>query len=426
MDNKETIEIDAETVKAIAEQVAEISKAANDEKIDAAIAKAVEATKAQMESATKKNLKDDGEDDEKAEDKADDKADANADPLDAEPKELRLVRMLRAQMNGDSATAMAYQKHAMKLREKAGYANETTDADGGYLVPDPEFDTTVYENLPKYGLAFQFGDVRQTMRNSVRVISLSSGLSFYTTAEAGVKTSAKLQFNQKIVDLIKYAVIVPATDELADDSAVDFWQLVTKELSRAYAKKADEIMFTDATMGITNTSGVLAEAVSGAGTTITWNDLLVSEAKLEDGIDTSNFAWYMRKETWYRLIALKGSTNDHYLAGSLTTGWVPNPAQPSTPWGTPVRFARVLPTSTSVSSNDAFCVYGDLSNYIMYNKRGMALKVLTEATIVDSESQNYNLATQDGTAMRAVVRMLGVLPQGNASKFVIIGTGTVS
>lgn len=311
---------------------------------------------------------------------------------------------------------------------KTGYANEATAADGSVLIPDAEFVTTVFDNLPSFGVAFQYADVRQTDRTSVRVLSLDSGLTFYSTAEAGVKTGAKLAFAKNEVSLAKYAVIVPATDELTDDAAIDYWNLVTRELTRAYAKKADEITFTDATSGITNQTGVITENVSGAGTTVTWTDLLDTEAKLEDDIDTSNYKWFMRKETWYRLLETRGTTNDHFIAGSLNTatGWVGNINQPTTPWGTPVVFTRVLPTSNSVSSNDAFAVYGDLSNYLLYNKRGMALKMLTEATVVDSEGSNLNLATQDASAMRAVIRLLGILPKGNRGKFGVLGTGTVS
>jgi HK97 family phage major capsid protein len=136
--------------------------------------------------------------------------------------------------------------------EKAGYNNEGTQADGSVLVPDAEFVTTVYDNLPKYGVALRDADVRQTDRTSVRVISLDDGLVFYNTAEAGVKTAAKLSFSKNEVSLQKYAVIVPATDELTEDAAVDYWNLVTRELSRGYARKADEVVFTDATTGITN------------------------------------------------------------------------------------------------------------------------------------------------------------------------------
>lgn len=358
---------------------------------------------------------------------------------------MRFYRAARAMdpETGDRAELLALNKFALasqlKARKEAetkgqdfvaktGYANETTAADGAVLIPDAEFVTTVFDNLPSYGVAFQFADVRQTDRTSVRVLSLDSGLTFYSTAEAGVKTGAKLAFAKNEVSLQKYAVIVPSTDELSDDAAVDYWQLVTREMTRAYAKKADELVFTDTTYGLTNLSGVITENVSGAGTTISWNDLLDLEAKLEDDIDTSSYRYFMRKETWYRLVETRGTTNDAYLAGSLNTatGWVGNINQPTTPWGTPVTFTRVLPTSNSVSANDAFVVYGDLKNTMLYNKRGMALKMLTEATVVDSEGSNLNLATQDASAMRAVIRMLHICPKGNRGKFGVLGTGTVS
>lgn len=329
---------------------------------------------------------------------------------------------LASQLKGRKAA----EAKGMEAVAKSGYANETTAADGSVLIPDAEFVTTVFDNLPKYGVAFQYADVRQTDRTVVRVLSLDSGLTFYSTAEAGVKTSAKLAFAKNEVSLQKFACIVPATDELTEDAAIDYWNLVTRELTRAYAKKADELVFTDTTYGITNLSGVITENVSGAGTTIAWSDLLDTEAKLEDDIDTSNYRWFMRKETWYRLIETRGTTNDHYLAGSLADGWVPQPNTPGTPWGTPVVFTRVLPTSNSVSSNDAFAVYGDLSNTMLYNKRGMALMMLKEATVVDADGQNLNLATQDASAMRAVIRMLHICPKGNRGKFGVLGTGTVS
>lgn len=415
--------------------------------VEAMLAKASDEQKAQIEtliaSIDKGVKKDINADDDANTD--DDEVDANdpvakgikagifAESIAKESKEMRLMRAARALASGDLLKLREYNQYAMAAREKAGYANESTAADGSVLVPDPEFDTTIYENLPNYGVAFKYANVRQTDRTAVYALSLDSGLQFYATAEAGVKQSAKLAFSRKLVSLQKYAVIVPATDELTDDAAIDFWNLVTKELTRAYAKLADEIAFTDATSGITNTAGTITQPVSGAGTTIKWDDLLTAESKVEDDLDTSGHRWFMRKETWFRLVQLKGTTNDHYLTGSLADGWVANPNTPATPWGTPVVFTRVLPTSGAsigspgvVGSNDAFAVYGDLGNYMLYSKRGMDLKVLTEATVKDTAGNDFNLATQDGTAMRAVIRLLGILPKGNAGKFVNVGTGTVS
>jgi HK97 family phage major capsid protein len=326
--------------------------------------------------------------------------------------------------------------------EKTGYANEATAADGAVLIPDAEFVTTVFDNLPSYGVAFRYADVRQTDRTSVRVLSLDTGLTFYSTAEAGVKTGAKLAFAKNEVSLQKFAVIVPSTDELSDDAAVDYWNLVTRELTRAYAKKADEIVFTDERTGgsagtsteragIINLNGVVTKAI--AGSTPVWQDLLNTEAKLEDDIDTSNYKWFMRKETWYAIVSTRadsgfasGDAAGVYLSHSLSDGFVPNINQPVTPWGTPVVFTRVLASHNSVGVNDAFAVFGDLSNTLLYNKRGMALKMLTEATVVDSEGTNLNLATQDASAMRAVIRMLHICPKGNRSRFGVLGKGTVS
>lgn len=324
------------------------------------------------------------------------------------------------------ASQMKARKGLKKQDEiaKTGYANETTAADGQVLIPDAEFVLTVFDNLPNYGVVFSDADVRQTDRTSVRVISLDSGLVFYPTAEGGVKTSGKLAFAKGETTLAKYAVIVPATDELTEDAAIDYWNVVTRELTRAYAKVADEVAFTGAA-GITNTTGVLTHTY---GVALTWDDLLVAQSKTEDDLDESNNKWYMRKETWYALVMIKGTTNDHYIGGSLNTatGWVANPNTPTTPWGTPVKFTRVLPTINSVSANDAIAVYGDLKNYLFYNKRGMQITMSNEATILDSESVSLNLFTQDATAMRAVIRILGILPKGNRTKFVVLGSGTVS
>jgi HK97 family phage major capsid protein len=215
-------------------------------------------------------------------------------------------------------------------------------------------------------VAFRYADVRQTDRTSVRVLSLDSGLTFYSTAEAGVKTGAKLAFAKNEVSLQKFAVIVPSTDELTDDAAVDYWNLVTRELTRAYAKKADELVFTDERTGgsawhireragIINLNGVVTKAI--AGSTPVWDDLLNTEAKLEDDIDTSNYKWFMRKEVWYQLVQTRAGSG---FASADGQGPIPGPepsgklrlgtvisTSPTTPWGTPVVFTRVLATATS-------------------------------------------------------------------------------
>lgn len=460
-DEADVVEIDEATLKAITDKTGEAllpqiteqiekSLELNSKKSLEEVTKTVLAT---IEESTKKNVDGEGDDDDaESEDnfiaKGLKDGKIKQEVADMTPA-MRFMKQMNALINEDRGALAEINKYTIAAQKeerrkldksgdqdaiaKTGYANETTAADGSVLIPDPEFVLTIFENLPSYGVAFSDADVRQTDRTAVRVISLDSGLTFYATAEGGVKTAAKLAFAKNEVSLAKYAVIVPATDEFTDDAAIDYWNVVTKELTRAYAKKADEIVFTDAvgsasgSGGITNQTGVLTHTYGAAGNSaLTWDDLLTAQSKTEDDLDESGAKWYMRKETWYVLAQTKGTTNDHYIGGSFNPGFVANPNQPTTPWGTAVKFTRVLPTANSVSANDAIAVYGDLKNYLLYNKRGMQLKMLTEASIVDADSATTNLATQDISAMRAVIRLLGILPKGNRTKFVVLGSGTVS
>lgn len=357
-------------------------------------------------------------------------------------KEKRFFLGVKALLNKDqeeikSLNAFAGEMYALKaykdgrfsdLAEKAGYANDAVSADGGALVPDPEFNTTVYENLPRYGVIFADGNVMTTDRTAVYALSLTGTIAFTNVAEAGAISGTKLAFNRKQTNLIKYAAIIPATTELTEDSIIDYWQVVTNEISRAYGLVSDTQVFIDQTNGIVHSTGVLTHTLiqGSPGTNLNWDDLLASEGKPEDALDTSDFCWYMRRETFFTLAQIKASTSGVYLADSMLGGWRPNPNEPTTPWGTPVHFCRILPKATEVTGNQAFAVFGSLKNTNFYNKNGLALTMLQEATVNDASGSSFNLATQDGLAMRVVVRILHILPVGNASKFVVVGVGTVS
>lgn len=467
-----TIELDDEATKAIAEQVAESMDLDGKMKevAEAAAKAAADAVIAKFDKPAKKGVAatdDEDEDEDTAEkgifnpdiSRAVEKtlvkryfgADESSvktfplaikSPYAAMSKEKRFFLGVKALIEKDQETikslnAFAGELYALKafkdgrfsdLAEKAGYANDAVSADGGALVPDPEFNTTVYENLPKYGVIFKDGNVQRTDRTAVYALSLTGTIAFTNVAEAGAIAGTKLAFSRKQVNLLKYAAIVPATAELTEDSIIDYWQIVTNEISRAYGLVSDALVFTDTTYGLLHSSGIITSPLisAGAGTTITWDDLLTAEGKTEDMLDTSDFKFYMRKEVFFRLAQVKSSGSGVYLSADMLAGWAPNPNQPTTPWGTPIEFTRILPKSTEVSANGGFVVYGTLKNTNFYNKNGLALTMLTEAAITDANGSSFNLATQDGLAMRVVVRILHILPVGNASKFVVIGTGTVS
>lgn len=442
---EETIELDEAATKAIADKAAESVKV----NVEDIVKQTVEATMKSIETVNKKSINDSADADKADKAETKEMGTIKVKTFDAsggetgeieveskfagESKEMRFLKAARALANGDLIKLNEYNQDAMAIREKANYGNETTDADGAVLIPYPDFDLTIHENLPKYGVAAQYATIRTVVSNQVKQIGLTNELSFVATAEAGVKSGGKLAFNAEVKTLAKFALIVTATDEMTEDAAIDYWGLVTREMARSLAKLQDQIVFTNLSTasggaGITHTSGVITEPTSGDGTTITWTDILNAENAIEDGIDTSNYKWFMRRETWNYLINLRGTTNDGYLAGSLNTtgGWMPNNNSPATPWGTPIVFTRVLTKASQLPNPGAEAVYGDLSYYTLYTKRGMVVTALREATVKDAGGSDYNLATQDGTALRFVVRLLGFLNSNDASRFVILGRGTVS
>lgn len=418
----QTFELDDAAVTAIAEKVAgniDIEKIAT-----SAAEKSAEAVAAKIAEKTAKPVnKIKGETDEVEADDDDEGQTSTAQKtaarqrLEKDTKEKRLMRAAVALVNGDVRLVREYNTMTLEARQKAGYGNEGTNADGKYLVPDPDFDAEVERLEEQYGVAINNADVRRINSNSVKLNKKGTGFELVETNEAEAKTGLKFTIDQVTASLRKFAGIVPATDELVEDSAVDYWAEITREAARANAQKQDEIVFTDATSGILHISGTAAQSVGNALTDLDWDDLLDAEVKVPTP-SAKNGKWYLHRTVWNKLVQSKPSGGDgHYF-------FQPNPNGLTTPWGTPVVLTEVLPAAANIGSNTAFGVFGDLSYYKMYIKNGLQLKMLDQATVKDADGNTVNLALQDMSALRMVVRMLGIAKFPEA--FCLLGTGTVS
>lgn len=360
----------------------------------------------------------------------------NIEAFEGARKEVRHIRQARAQLSGDRNTMkhmndfnlgriaeyeadldqLSAEKNITgRYLSKASYANETTDSEGGYLIPDPEFLIGIerYEN--QFGVAFANCTVHTTDRTTVKANTGINNVEMYELGEAEAKTQTKPSFGQVEATLRKFASIIVAGDEFLDDEAAGFWQDTTLGLARDRAKKADQIVFTEdqadpTKRGILNTPGVTTETVGSAITSLTWDDLLNAEAAvLPEG--KLNAKYVMHRSVWNTLIKTKGTANDHYY-------WLPS-MQKSTPWGTPVIESELFRSSTAGENNQPYAVYGDLSKLKLVVKGGLTLTYGTEGTV-----GSLNLYEQDLTALRAVTRMTKLITF--PERFVVLGTGTVS
>ena len=420
MSKQEQIEtvLDDDAVKAIAAEVAKGMGDTIKSTVDEAVKAAMPA-----EPVVKKNVstKGAGDDAPEGDDAEEDEATKAVKALSA-PQ--RLMRSAMALTKGDRESLKALNAVAISNIEKAGYATSDVNADGGYIVADPEFEAEVEKLANNYGVAFTEADVRNISSNSVKTNKRGSNVTMYETGQGAKKKGTKLTIERVLVELRKFAAIAIATDELVEDAAIDFWAEVTQGFAEERARIADELVFTDdggslynstgIGTGILETAGVAVETVGSAITSITWDDLLNAEAKVPTA-SAKNGKHYMHR-TVYGVLRQSKGTDGHYIA-PLTAGL-------QTPWGTPIVLVDVLPSTVEGGANNGYTVFGDLKRVKLYVKRGLVLTEGKEATVTDADNQEVNLYEQDMSALRAVTRMVALVKFPEA--FCVIGTGTVS
>jgi HK97 family phage major capsid protein len=300
---------------------------------------------------------------------------------DRMPKEERFKSFVINVMNQDFAALKA--------------AGNTTDL--GAVVPPGEFEAEVQRLEEDYGVAVRDCEVKRTDKTSMEVPLGDDDLQVSIVGEAQVKPSKKLAYTPWIMTFRKGVGILPLTDEVLEDSAVNLWADATKRFARAYARKEDEFVFTDATSGIINQPGV--------------NEVPVANVNAID-FDTLNLAMYgvpspsMASGKWYFHRTLLG----YYQRIKDTDGkyvLIPGPNGPvtGTLWGRPYELTEVMPSLQDLGSDDVATIFGSLQYVRLGYRTNMTITMSNQGVVADPDGgDDLNLFTQDLTAMRAVRR----------------------
>jgi HK97 family phage major capsid protein len=408
----EVLEVGNEVIDAVAEKVlASMPKQASADEIAEAIATKQAAQAEEAEAVAKKNIHED--------------TIAKKSDFAELSKELRFARGLVAFKNGDAAGIAEYNSYVDKAWgaqaiEKANYQNVTTTADGGALVPDPEFIAEVERLTDSYGVASRLADVRLTDRDSVTLLAGTNEIAFTKTGEATAQNAQKLTYSATTVALEKYIATLVFTSEVIEDSAINLWTDAANEIARARAKLFDQLVFTDATYGLLSPTIAKAYKTQTVGAAITdfdADDAMNAAYKVTTSLRSVS-RYFMHPSVWNTLRQTKEGTTGGYLFGPV--------GQSVTPMinGTPVELVDVMPERGAIGSNKAFAVFGDLSRVKLHVKRVLETKIFDSGVVKDAGGTDINLITQDSWALRATLR---VVPQTRFNgAFCIIGTGTVS
>jgi HK97 family phage major capsid protein len=408
-ENKDNIEVGQDVIDAVADKVeASLSSKLESLKMPTAddiASKMVELT----EKTAKKNIHED-------EDKEDEK--------DEVSREMHFARGLMANKVKDFNGIAQYNQYTAKkwqsLLTKSDYQNVTTAADGGALVPDPEFIAEVERLTDEYGVAARLCNVRMTNRDSVTLLSGTNEPSFTKVGEATATNAQKLTYAAATATLDKYMLNIIVTSELLEDAAINIWNDVISQVAQARAKLFDELVFTDSTYGLLSAAlgdAYKTQTVGTAITDFTADDAMDARYKVV-GSARKNGKYFMHPTVWNYLRQTKEATTGGYLFGGVGQSVTPNID------GIPVELVDILPEYSEVSTNDAFAVFGDLKRIMIHVKRLLETKIFDAGTVADAGGTDINLITQDSYALRATLR---AVPQTRfPGAFVIIGTGNVS
>jgi HK97 family phage major capsid protein len=406
--NVETVVLDKDAVDAIANAVgekvnADVKASLNeiDEKVNEAVEKAME-TKEEVIAKNVKGVP----------------SLIKGGSPENEAKEVRLVKAVRAMLSKDYGMLKEYNAINNELLQKAGYNSSNNNADGAYVVLDPEFEAEVERLTEVYGVAVNEVSVRRINSDSVKTNKRGSNVAMYEIGQGASITASKLTIEQMTGELRKFAGLAISTNELNEDQAVDFYAELVDGFAEESARIQDVQVFTDTNAtypGIANLDNTYAETVGAAITDITWDDLLNAQYKVPTRAGM-NGKFYMHRTIWNLLLQVKDSESRYQFT----------PAQGlTTPWGTPVVLVDVMNDVAHVAdANEPYVIFGDLKRTKMYIKRGLVMDQSMDATVVDSESATVNLFQQDMQGLRVKKRELVLHKFPEA--YCLIGTGTVS
>lgn len=270
---------------------------------------------------------------------------------------------------------------------------EGTNADGGYLVPEP-LAVRVYEILPDLSVMRNLADVIPMSSETLRVNFLQERPQAYWIGERQTKTTTSAEFGQVTLTANKLVARMLVSDELVADANINIVQWIVGKFAEAIAVAEDRAFFTGSGTG--QPKGITTESlttVSKAGATLSFDDIIslmyaVSQATRNGR--QSRPAFVAHAKVIQQLQKVKDSSGQYIWGPGLRRGGGETERLPDTIYGFPLYEQNDLPQDR--------LYFGDWSKYVIGDRQQIA---------VESTRQNETAWTQDATDIKAVERVDG-------------------
>lgn len=248
--------------------------------------------------------------------------------------------------------------------------SESTDADGGYLVPT-EFEHQVVTGLEESNIIRSIARVITTHHD--RKIPIAVGHSVATwTAENAAYTESNPTFGQKQIDAFKLTDLLRVSVELLQDSEFDLESYISAEIARAFGV-AEEQAFcvgtgTNQPTGIFTANGGAVGVTAAAANAVTADELISLIYALKSPY-RRNAKFLMNDATVSAIRKLKDGNGVYLWQPALQAG------QPDKLLGFDLVTSPYAPTMETGALPIAF---GDFNNYWIGDRMGRTVQRLNE------------------------------------------------
>lgn len=273
--------------------------------------------------------------------------------------------------------SLAKCKNNSEIDQKtATFMNETTDAEGAYMVP-VEFAKEVFRVAGEFGLARKYARIIPMSTDTKNISSLVNDVVVSWTDEAGEYTESKPTIWQVQLIAYKATALISATNELIDDNMTDqeIWTLMAELIAEKIAEFEDTNVLATSTkftalLADTNVNVVTMANTKDSFADITYDNLIDVVRSVDMKYKNGQPRWFMHQDVVKYIEKLKDTTGQpiFYATRDFKNGQLTNSLL-----GYPLDLTDVMPDDTDDGDLTPFILFGDLKFWAFGDRKQLSL-----------------------------------------------------
>ena len=300
---------------------------------------------------------------------------------------------LKAYTFGQVALAVAGNKKAQNWLEERNLwtksVNETTNSEGGFLVPEILLSELIYLRA-QFGVIRRNADVRRMTSDTLFIPVMPGSTTVYWTTEGTAITPSQPTFSRVQLLAKKMAILTPVTSEVNEDSVVDLGNALARDMALRFSQEEDRVCsvgvgttsvdgyidgFVTEVLGVASNAGVITAA---AGSTANYNAVTLGNFRSMVGalprkyLIPGEVKWYMSRAFFEnvvcnRLDALSGNAVldiQNFRDGQPTL------------FGYDIEYLDDLASAAAGATGTALCAFGNLrQSAVLGDRRDTRIQV---------------------------------------------------